>query len=117
MTQKIIEFFKNKFNISLIVLQVLAVISYFLSSRFLLFLILFFVLEGAFFIVWGVKYIIVNKDTKYKLEIYNQLPYTDEQRETIRKNSENNSKNNKLMAVMLILLGIVLFFSGISVIF
>lgn len=117
MKQKIIEFLKNKFNITLIALQALAVISYFLSNYFLFFLILFFALESAFFIVWGVKFIVINKDAKYKMEIYDQLPYTDAQREVIRKNSENNSKNNKLMAVMLILLGVVLFFSGISVIF
>lgn len=117
MKQKIIEFLKNKFNIALIVLQVLAIISYFLGSFSFLFMILFFMLESAFLIVWGVKFIFVNKGAKYQLEIYEQLPYTDAEREAIRKNSENNSKNNKLMAVMLIVLGVVLFFSGLSVIF
>ncbi len=117
MKQKIMDFFKNKFNTALIAIQVLAIISYFLGGYSLFFLILFFSLESAFLIVWGVKLIFVNKDAKYRLEIYNQLPYTDAQKEVIRKNSEKDSKNNKLMSVMLILLGVVLFFSGISVIF
>ena len=117
MKQKVIEFFKNKLNMALIILQTLALISFSLCELFVFFLVMFFVFESAFLIVWGVKFIVANKDARYKLEIYDQLPYTSEQREVIRKNSENNSKNNKMMAVMLILFGIVLFFSGISMIF
>ena len=117
MKQKVIEFLKNKLNMTLIILQTLALISFSLCELFVFFLVMFFGFESAFLIVWGVKYIVANKDAKYKLEIYDQLPYTDEQREVIRKNNENNSKNNKMMAVMLILFGIVLFFSGISMIF
>lgn len=117
MKQKIIKFLKDKFNIALIVIQMLALISYVLGNYFLFFLILFFIHESVFFIVWGIKLIFINKNAKYQNEIYQQLPYTEVQRVAIQKNSEKDRKNNKTMAVMLILLGTVLFFSGISVIF
>ena len=65
MKQKIIEFLKDKFNIALIVLQVLAIICYFLNA-YLFFLLLFFALESAFLIVWGVKYFVV-KNTLLRL--------------------------------------------------
>ena len=116
MKQKIIDFLKDKFNITLITLQVLAIISYFLSAYFV-FLVLFYLFESAFLIVWGFKFLGVNNKSKYKMEIYNQLPYTDAEKEQIRKNNDKALKNNKMMAVMLILLGIVLLFTGFSVIF
>ena len=116
MNKKIIDFLKDKFNIALIVIQVLAIISYFLGA-YMFFMILFFMLESAFLVVWGVKYLVVNKDSKYKMEIYDQLPYTNAEREMIRKNSEKTAKNNKMIAVMLILLGAVMLFSGFSILF
>ena len=116
MKQKIIEFLKDKFNIALIVIQVLAVICYLLGSS-MFFFVFFFVLESAFLIVWGVKFLVVNGNSKYKMEIYDQLPYTAAQKELIVKEKEKNAKNNKMMAVMLILLGVVMLFSGISMIF
>lgn len=116
MKQKIIEFLKDKFNITLIVLQILAIVSYFLCVYFV-FLVLFYLLESAFLIVWGVRYFVSNNNSKNKMELYNQLPYTNAEREQLRKSTEKTSKNNKMMAVMLILLGVVLLFSGFSVIF
>ena len=116
MKQKIMEFLRNKFNISLIVLQCLAIVCYFLSA-YVFFLVMFFVLESAFLIVWGVKYLHINRHNKYKLDIYDQLPYTDAEKEVIKKNNIANNKNNKTIAIMLIMLGVILFFSGISVIF
>lgn len=116
MQKKVIDFLKNKFNIALIVLQVFAIISYFLMS-ILFFMILFFLLESAFFILWGIKILIKNKHYVSELEINNQLPYTDEQKQQIRKTSESNMKNNKIMSVMLILFGIILFISSFSIIF
>ena len=116
MKQKIIEFLKDKFNIALIVLQVLAIICYFLNA-YLFFLLLFFALESAFLIVWGIKYFVVNGDSKYKMAIYDQLPYTTAQKQEIMKNKEKDSKNNKIMGVMLILLGVAMLFTGFSIIF
>ena len=116
MKQKIMEFLKNKFNIALITLQALAIISYCLNM-FSVFLFFFFMFEAAFLIVWGVKYICINRTSKAQMAVYNELPYTDAQKEYLRKNCENNSKNNKIMSIMLIVLGVVLFFSGFSMIF
>ena len=116
MKHKIIEFFKDKFNIALIVIQVFAIMCYLLGAH-MFFMVLFFVLESAFLIVWGVKFLVDNSNSKYKMEIYDQLPYTAAQKELIVKEKEKNAKNNKMMAVMLILLGIVMLFSGVSMIF
>ncbi len=116
MKQQIIDFFKNKFNLTLIIIQVVAVISYCLAHM-MFFLVLFFMLESSFFIVWGAKVIHDNRKALSKLDLYEQLPYTDAEKATFKKSYERNSKNNKFMAVMLIVIGIVLLFSCFSVIF
>lgn len=58
-----------------------------------------------------------NRKIQNQMIINNQLPYSDAEKEYLRKNAENISKNNKMMAIMLVLLGIVLLFSGFSIIF
>ena len=108
MKNKIIELLKNKFNIALIVLQALAILSYFLQAIGLIFSILFFVCEGAFFIIWGIKYVSASKDKVFKEEMINQMPYSEEQKQALLKNNENSGKNNKFVGVSLILLGIVI---------
>ena len=54
---------------------------------------------------------------KYNLEIYEQLPYTEQQREQIKKQMTSSNKNNKFMGICLIVLGVVVIFSLFSMIF
>lgn len=117
MKDKIFKFLKNKINITLIVLQVLAVISFLLGSFVGFFSSMFFVFEGAFFIVWGIKSLLVIKDSRFKQEIYEQLPYDRLEKERIRKQTQNSERNNKFMGIFLILFGVILIFSLFSVIF
>ena len=57
------------------------------------------------------------KQTMYSQEIYEQLPYSEEQKLKIRKSNENANKNNKFMGIALIILGFVLVCCVFSVIF
>lgn len=111
MKDKISNFFKNKFNITLVILQVVAIFSYFLGSLWWFCSIAFFVLESAFFIVWGVKILVEIKPQRYSNEILEQLPYNEQEKERIRRQSMNTTKNNKLMGWMLIALGVVVIIS------
>ncbi|MGN0961723.1 MAG: hypothetical protein ACI4PF_05985 [Christensenellales bacterium] len=117
MKEKFLKFIKDKFNITLIIIQVLAIICYALSFLGAVVVGLFFTLEGVFFIVWGIKILRAVKYSFISQEIYNQLPYTEEQRIALRKKTERNAKNNRFIGVTLIILGIVLFFSVFSLIF
>ena len=116
MKDKIIIFLKSKFNITLIILQALAVASYLLSSAVGFLSILFFLLESAFFVAWGIGTLIKGKN-KYSQETFNQLPYSEEEKENFRKLNESNKKNSKFMGSMLILLGLIILFSLFSYIF
>lgn len=117
MKEKILKFLKDKFNIALITLQVVAIICYVLSGVSTVFVGLFVALEGAFFVVMGVKFLRGISDSRYAQEIYEQLPYTEEEKKVLRKKQESANKNNRFVAIILIILGIVLFFSAFSLIF
>lgn len=116
MKDKIINFFKNKFNITLIILQVIAFVSYFLGGISQFFVVMFFVLEGAFFIVWGIKFLVGIGDSKYSQEIYSQLPFSEDERQRIRKHGMMTNKNNKFIGAFMIVLGVILIFSLFSMI-
>ena len=117
MKEKFKRFISNKFNIALIIIQVLAISSYFLNGTHMFFTVMFFLLEGAFFILWGIKMLINISDTRRQYEIYEQLPYEESEKIRMIKASENSNKHNKFMGIGLILLGIVLIFSLFSMIF
>jgi len=111
MKQKIIQFFKNKLNITLLALQFLAIICALLGFF------IFFLFEGAFFVIWGIKLILAKRYKNNELEIYEQLPYSEEQKKNFRKNIERTNKSNRIMGFMLIAMGIILFFYLFSSIF
>ena len=117
MKDKLLAFFKDKFNISLVVLQVLALISFCFSEISGVVASMFFVLEGVFFIVLGIKILLNIKKTRDKYEILSQLPYTEAEKAEIIKKTESANKNNKFIGVVLILIGIILIFSLFSLIF
>ena len=111
----IMKFLKNKFNIALIVIQIVALVCYFLSGLWKFFPILFFMLEGAFFIVWGIKIFVGIRASDTSQEIYNQLPFSEEEKKNISKTNLRTKKNNKMVGIILIILGSILFFSIFSV--
>lgn len=108
---------KNKLNIALIILQLSAVVFFLIGQRFAFGSIMFFLTEGVFLILLGVKLLLQIRNSKYSQEVIDQLPYTQEQRDYIIKQNKRSNKNNKFMAIMLILLGIVVIFNLFSTIF
>ena len=114
MKEYIRKFCKDKFNIVLLIIQILALFFLALASISYVFTILFFVMESVFFIVLGIKFLVGTKKLKNNQELYNQLPYNETQRELLKKNDENEIKNNKFRGVMFIILGIILLFTLFS---
>ena len=117
MKDKLIGFIKNKFNIALIAIQLCALVFYALSGLWEFFPILFFVSEGAFFIVWGVKLLVEMRKVTTSQEILSQIPMSEQERLELAKRNVRIEKNNKFIAIILIILGIVLVFSILSVLF
>lgn len=117
MKEKILRFLKNKFNIALIIIQFLAIIFYALGGVWELAVILFFMLEGAFFVVWGSKILVEIKANTVGQDFMSQLPFTDSEKIEMEKRNQKIQKNNKFLAVVLISIGVVLVFSLISVLF
>lgn len=117
MKEKILKLLKDKYNIALIVIQVIAIICYALSCVAGVFVILFVSLEGVFFVMLGVKILRSITESNDLQEIYEQLPYTEQEKKMLRKKQESANKNNRFVAILLVILGIVLFFSAFSLIF
>ena len=117
MKNQIINFFKNKLNTTLVLMQVVALIVFLINSLSVVFVVLFFLLEGAFFIVWGAKIFYEMSHGMNQKETIMQLPYTDEERRRLMMQTERSNKNNKSVAIMFILLGSILVLSLFSVIF
>jgi len=117
MKDKILSFLKNKFNIALIIIQGLAIICYFLGCLSVFFSAMLFVLEGVFFVVWGLKILIQIRNSRYTQEIFNQLPYDEAEKARILKQRNSINKNNKFIGISLIVLGAILIFSLFSFIF
>ena len=115
MKEKILKIFKNKFNITLIILQVLALFCYFMAGLWQGFAVIFFVLEGVFLIVWGIKIFADIKKIDDNHEILGQLPFTEEEKKNILKTDLRVKKNNRLVAIILIILGTVLVFSVFNI--
>lgn len=117
MREKLLNFIKDKFNIALIIIQVLAIVFYALTGVSVICIVLFFALEGAFFIVWGAKIFHTISKSKASLEVYQQLPYTEQQKIALIKKHESVVKNNKFIAIVLIAIGAILIFNVFSLIF
>lgn len=114
MKEYLISFFKDKFNIILSLIQVMALILLAFFHISLVCTILFFVLESAFFVCWGIKIMIHAKRIKNNEEFYSQLPYTEMQVELLKKSAESEIKNSKFRGLMFIFLGVILLFTLLS---
>lgn len=104
------EFFGNKFNIVLTVIQVLALIMLVLGKVSGFCYLLAIAMEGVFFIVWGIRIFCQNKEIVKKQNIIDSLPISQNELDTMHKSNTRHIKANKLQAVLFIMMGIVLIF-------
>ena len=107
MKDLLLKFIKNKFNIALIIVQTLALICLALTSIGAIFVYLFVMLEGVFFILWGIKGLNDSRKIFNMADQYAELPLTTEQKNYYRKKDLSNAKSTKSRAVMLIILGAI----------
>lgn len=111
---KLIDYFKDKLNLTLLIVQTLAILCYFLGFLWGVLSIVFFVLEGVFFVVWGIKWLLVAKKIQRQENVYKDFIVDDKKKEKISKTEQMRNKNNTLVGVGLIVMGVVLIFSVIS---
>ena len=104
------NFFKNKFNMAILIVQCVAIICYLLGFLWGGMSLLFFACEGVFFVVWGIKCIFLARDNKTYLN--DELDV--KQLNKINKKEKWENKNNILIGIGLILLGGMLIFSLVS---
>ncbi|MBE5738160.1 MAG: hypothetical protein E7354_00280 [Clostridiales bacterium] len=115
MKEFIRKFFKNKFNIALVVLESIALLCLLVGYLGVFAcLVLFFVFQGVTCIVWGVKIIKTNSDITFTQQYYDELPYSVEQKKSMLRSDEKNMKSNKVTGWTIIGLGIVLIFMSMS---
>ena len=99
------KFFSNKINLALIIIQIVAIIMYFLAGISSFCYVSFFILEGAFLILWGVSLLLSVAKIKRSSENYSKLPYSKEDIEIILKNDGRKIKSYRFTAIVLILIG------------
>ena len=109
--KKIIEkFLKNKFNVVLLIVQVIAILFLILGSMWDFAYILAVILEGVFFVLLGIKMFINNSKIRYKESLMQNLPIQKQEMESIQKSNVRKIKSNKFQAILYILMGILLIF-------
>jgi len=104
------QFFKSKINITLFSIQSLAFLFLCFCSLHGIFVILAIVLEGVFFIVYGVSFFLQNKNVNKETDIYNMMPISDEEKKSLSQRNLKSKKFNKLKGLMFIAFGIILIF-------
>jgi len=104
----LLKFLRSKFNIALIVLQVLAVLCYLLSFVADFFVVLFLLLESAFLIAWGIKMILSIRKVTQQIEVFERLSTDARAIELNRKRAKQNKRNYIFVGIALIILGCVL---------
>ena len=104
------KFFKSKLNIALFSIQALALFLLCFSNIHGIFLIVSIILEGVFFIVYGVSYFKLNKKLDKEKSLYGMLPVNEEDVIILSKKNDKNKKFNILKGVMFIIFGISIVF-------
>ncbi len=117
MKEKIKEFFSDTWNIVLTVFQCIGILAFLLLEISRIFTIIFLLCEGVFFILLSIKILQRKKKILEQQAIYDQLPYSHEQLESMHRANERAIKSNRLMSVMYMALGIVLVFCILYVFF
>ena len=106
--ESLLKFLRNKFNIVLIVLQIVALLSYLLSAVADFFGVIFLLMEGVFLIVWGVRMLFSLRQINQQIEVFERLSTDAKAIELNRKRCKQNKKNYIFMGIALIILGCVL---------
>ena len=117
MKEKLKDFFSDTLNIVLTVFQVLGILAFLMIELSFVCSMIFFLCEGVFFIILGVKMLKKKKTILEQQAIYDQLPYSKEQLDSMHRANERAIKNNTLVSALLISLGIVLIFCIFYVLF
>ena len=104
------EFFKNKFNLTLFILQCVAVLFFCLINVWSICFVFAIFCEGAFFIVLGIAILNKNKQISKKESLLHNLPMQKNDIEDMEKRNKQKIKLNKFQAVLYIIMGILLIF-------
>lgn len=104
------EFFKSKLNITMLILQVIALAFLCFCSLHAVFMILAILFEGAFFIVLGVSFFMANKKLDKDIELRSMLPISEEEKNALAEKRKKSVKGNKLKGVMYMVFGVILIF-------
>lgn len=104
------NFFKSKLNIALVVIQGVALLFMCFSALVSWAIIPALILEGVFFIVYGVRFFYLNKDLDKQSELYALMPIGDDERKTLASAKKRNKRFNKIKGIIYIIFGVVLAF-------
>lgn len=107
------DFFKSKFNISMVVAQCLALIFLCLNSVWQVATILFFVFEGVFFVLWGISFFKRNKKLDQQTEILEKIDIVEIDMDKTQKKNKITKRSNVFTGIMIIMMGFVLIFIAI----
>jgi len=116
MKEKIKKFLSDKLNLTLTIIQSIAIICLMFIWLSIIFNIGFLIFESVFFVIWGIKILIDTNKIKYRKEYYSKLPYTAEQLEYLKKKDVKDMKSGKLKGYLTIFLGISLLYMSICAI-
>jgi len=104
------EFFKSKLNIALVVIQGIALLFMCLSALWSWAIILALILEGAFFVVYGIRFFYLNKSLDKENELYELMPIGDDDKKYLASAKKRNKRFNKIKGILYIIFGIVIAF-------
>ena len=85
MIEQIKKFLKNKFNLTLLIVQACAILMFAFGSVWAICTIIGLIVEGVFFVLWGIKMIVGNKEIRKKEELLNSLPIGHTESEKMQK--------------------------------
>ncbi len=108
MNEYIKKFFKSKLNITMFILQIIAIIFICFAQFWNFAFIILLLSEGLFFIVLGIKFIYQNKVIDKNLEMFNKLPYEDKDPIKTDKKLKWSKKSNILQAILYFMMGLCL---------
>ena len=104
------NFLKSKLNIALVAIQGVALLFMCLSGLIGWMIILALVMEGSFFIVYGVRFFYLNKDLDKQNELYELMPIGEDERKSLASGKKRNKRLNKIKGILYIVFGVVLTF-------
>lgn len=109
------KFFSRKINTISLSIQAIAII--FLIIAFCgvgVCSVLFFVTQGIALVFGGISILSANKQILFNQQYYDDMPYSSEEKKSFRTNDERNIKSNKFSAIVLIVFGVILISTCLS---